>query len=29
MDDMILVTRAELLAKFPQHAEIITRLTHE
>src|SRR6218665_2481209 len=29
MDDMILVTRAELLARFPQHAEIITRLTHE
>ena len=29
MDDMILITRAELLANFPQHAEIITRLTHE
>ena len=29
MDDMILITRAELLGKFPQHAEIITRLTHE
>ena len=27
MEDMILVTRAELLAKFPQHAEVITRLT--
>ena len=29
MEDMILVTRAELLARFPQHAEIITRLTPE
>lgn len=28
MDDMILVTRADLIAKFPQHAAIITRLTH-
>lgn len=27
MDDMITVTRAELVAKFPQHAGIITRLT--
>lgn len=27
MEDMILVTRAELLARFPQHAAIITRLT--
>ncbi len=27
MEDMILVTRAELLAHFPQHAEVITRLT--
>ena len=27
MEDMILVTRAELLAQFPQHAEVITRLT--
>lgn len=27
MEDMILVTRAELLARFPQHGEIITRLT--
>jgi len=27
MEDMILVSRAELLARFPQHAEIITRLT--
>lgn len=27
MEDMILVTRAELLARFPQHAEVITRLT--
>ena len=29
MEDMILVTRAELLARFPQHAEVITRLTPE
>jgi uncharacterized protein len=29
IEDMILVTRAELLARFPQHAEIITRLTPE
>lgn len=29
MEDMILVTRAELLAKFPQHAAVITRLTPE
>lgn len=27
MEDMILVTRAELLAKFPQHEAVITRLT--
>jgi predicted cupin superfamily sugar epimerase len=27
MEDMILVTRAELLARFPEHAEVITRLT--
>ncbi len=27
MEDMVLVTRAELLAQFPQHAEVITRLT--
>ena len=27
MEDMILVTRAELLARFPQHAQVITRLT--
>jgi uncharacterized protein len=27
MEDMILVTRAELLARFPQHAAIISRLT--
>jgi uncharacterized protein len=29
IEDMILVTRAELLARFPQHAEIIMRLTPE
>jgi predicted cupin superfamily sugar epimerase len=27
MEDMILVTRAELLGKFPQHEGVITRLT--
>ena len=27
MEDMILVTRAELLERFPKHAEVITRLT--
>ncbi|OEO30302.1 purine nucleoside permease [Devosia insulae DS-56] len=27
MEDMILVSRAELLARFPQHAQVITRLT--
>jgi predicted cupin superfamily sugar epimerase len=29
MEDMILTTRAELLERFPQHAEVITRLTPE
>ncbi len=29
IEDMILVTRAELLAKFPQHAAVIARLTPE
>ena len=27
MDDMIEITRADLLARFPQHADVITRLT--